>query len=451
MKMKTLLGLFLLALPLCMSAQEDDAYYVPSKAKKKAEKEQLQRERQERIEAWEQEVAKRQNAASRDNEDDKLFVVEIDGEKVLMTLDELEALRAEMSGEELDGGEAPDYHTGALRDEDEYNRRPGTAGKKSLVVSDSIYFTGGAKSVMSSASKQPYYDDEYDLDFGYSGRLVRFYGGVRSPYYWDYYYDWAYDPWYRYGWAYDPWYYDYAFGWGYHSWYGRPWYGGYYGGWYGGLYGGWYDPWYHGYYGYAGWYDPWYHGYYYGYGGWHYGHGTGHGPGHNYAYTRPGSQGALYGGRRANSAGAGLSSSRAQRGVLAGTSAGRGATASTRNGSTSAVRGNGSYSIDRLGTNNGRLTTGSTRGGVITSVQQVQRGATQQSTNQRVQQNTTSRSTTTTQRSTTTTTSRSNNTYTPTTTTTSSRGGGFSTGSTTTSSGGSFGGGASAGRAGGGR
>ena len=52
MRNRMILGLMLLVAPLAMMAQEDDAYFVPSKAKKKAEKEQIQRERQERIDAW---------------------------------------------------------------------------------------------------------------------------------------------------------------------------------------------------------------------------------------------------------------------------------------------------------------------------------------------------------------------------------------------------------------
>lgn len=324
MKMKALLGMLLLSLPLCMMAQEDDAYFVPSKAKKKAEKEQRERERQERAEA-------------------------------------LQAYYASQYAQEEvydDYEEAPDYHVGALRNDDEYNRRYKKSSGQTLVVEgDSVYFkeepeTAPAKK---KGQKEEYlYDDyEQDMDYGYSGRLVRFYGGVRSPFYWDYYYDWAYDPWFRYGWSYDPWYYDYAFGWGYHSWYGRPWHLGYYG--------AWYDPWCFG-----GYYDPWYHGYYYGYGGWHYPH-YGTVVHSNYAYNRPGRQGALYGGRSSvgNRAGAGISSNRAVRGSLAGNSAGR---ANGREGYLSSSR----ATTSRTGTvnqrNNGQLTTNRTATNDRTSI-----------------------------------------------------------------------------------
>lgn len=384
MRMKTILGMLLLTLPMGMMAQEDDAYFVPSKAKKQAAKEQRLKEQQERIDAW-------------------------------------NAYQAELQAqEEEEYAEAPDYHVGKLRNDDEYNRRPSKGGQTLVVEADTVYFKEDpATTKKAPKMEEYYYDDDRDLDYGYSGRLVRFYGGVRSPFYWDYYYDWAYDPWLRYGWSYDPWYYDYYYGWGYHSWYGRPWHAGYY---------GYYSPWYYG-----GIYDPWYHGYYYGYGGWHYpSYSVGH---TNLAYNRPGRQGALYGGRssRGNNAGTGLSAMRGQQtGTIRG---GRTNTTGVRVGNVNQA-------------NNGRVVNSRTNQQEVqrsTSVMSQRRENYQQSTQQRQQTVTQPQrqQTVTPQRQTTT-------VSTPTRSSSSSVGvGGMSTGSASTSRGGGSFGGTS--RAGGGR
>lgn len=396
MKTKVIIGMLLMALPVGMMAQDDDMYFTPSKAQKQKEQERRAQEMQERLmqqRAWE--MAMNQQA------------------------------------EEYLSDEEADYHIGQLRDDDDYNRR----GKNFATVvanGDTVYYS--EEELRAEAPQQQYYDEyEDDMGYGYSGRLVRFHGGVRSPYYWDYYYDWAYDPWYRYGWTYDPWYYDYAISWGYRPWhlgYSYGWYGS---GWYGGLYNGWY----------GGYYDPWYHGYYIGYGGWHHHHNNW--VSNHYAYNRPGTQGALYGGRRSSSSMAGISAQRGSRnGGLA--SSGRGTSVSGSRGSgTTGGRGSG-YSISGLDQmNNGRISQSSTRGSRNNTTVQQQNNNSRTNTSTQRTQTQTQRTQTQTQ------TQRQNNTYTPTTpsrstTTTStpstpSRGGGISTGGGSMSTGGGMSGG----------
>ena len=380
MKTKVLFGMLFLVLPLNLLAQVDDAYFVPSKAKKKAAKERYQRDLEERAELQQLEYDRLVRMAN-------------------------QIADGEFYEDEFDG-EAPDYHIGALRNEDEYNRR-GVKNYATLVNGKDTIYYDEEEMEREAAARQQARDrntDIYaydDVDYDYASRLVRFHGGLSSRYYWDYNYDWAYDPYYRLGWTYDPWYWDY-YGPGWY--YPRP----YYSVW-GWNHGGWYSGWYGGYYGY---YDPWYHGYYYGPGYWPGGGYIGHSYGRNTSGSRRGSSLA------------GLSASRGSRGgSLSGSTRGM---SSSRAGS-SASRGNG-YRIDGLSQqrNDGRITTGRTTTGNRTAT-------------------TSSRTATTTQRSTAnTTTSRSNTStttsrtqsYTPTTTTSSSRGGGFS--SSSSSSGGGF-------------
>lgn len=137
-----------------------------------------------------------------------------------------------------------DFHTGNLRDVDEYNRRGNDAERVTTrLIGDTLYVTTtdstGAEVVvryndgdissdreLADSGDKYRYDDEvdgyYDDDYYYSTRLYRFRGiAWRSPFLWDVCYGW-YDPWYDpwYGW-YMP-YYHYGFyswfdwGWGWH-------------------------------------------------------------------------------------------------------------------------------------------------------------------------------------------------------------------------------------------
>ncbi len=127
------------------------------------------------------------------------------------------------------------YHSGSIRNVDEYNRR-------------------GRYSTQQSWRDTTYYANDSILvsreDYENSRRMKRFDGYnnvtliVGDPWYYD---SWAYDPWYNGSWYwrthwYDPWYVGVGWhdgwysGWGYHhSWY-RP--AHYYGGWHG----NWYRP-----------------------------------------------------------------------------------------------------------------------------------------------------------------------------------------------------------------
>ncbi len=126
-----------------------------------------------------------------------------------------------------------DYHTGQLRDVDEYNRR-GSQQVRTRLVGDTLYVVSddGEETIYADVdgskaegkSQEPeyyYYDDDYD-DFHYAVRLRRYHGVyLYDPFYADFAYGW-YNPWY-YSW-YDPWCYSWHGHW--HS----PWYGGWYGG-----------------------------------------------------------------------------------------------------------------------------------------------------------------------------------------------------------------------------
>ena len=100
-----------------------------------------------------------------------------------------------------------DYHTGQLRDVDEYNRRYSTQQAET----PSYEFRGDTLLVTTQPAQDDYmssdagydagyHDGLYDGDFYYTSRLAR-YRGFRfyDPFVWDITYGW-YDPWY------DPWY-----------------------------------------------------------------------------------------------------------------------------------------------------------------------------------------------------------------------------------------------------
>ena len=122
-----------------------------------------------------------------------------------------------------------DYHTGQLRDVDDYNRRNNTISDGQVVaklVNDTLYVysNDSTKTYVYGSdnhSDSIYYNDEnyYDDDYFYTSRLGRYHRvHFIDPWYWDYCYGW-YDPWY------DPWYGWYApyFRHGYYSWYDWGW------------------------------------------------------------------------------------------------------------------------------------------------------------------------------------------------------------------------------------
>ncbi len=152
----------------------------------------------------------------------------------------------------LDYDEEADYHTGQLRDVDEYNRRgpaysePATEGTASYRLSgDTLYVSSEPSIGYDAGYSDGYQDGFYDGDFTYTSRLARYRGyRMDDPFYWDYYYSW-YDPWYSW---HSPFYYNYI---GWNGW-GISW--------------GWYRPYYYSSWDY-GWYHPHYYGGYYHHGG----------------------------------------------------------------------------------------------------------------------------------------------------------------------------------------
>ena len=175
-----MLMLALVVMPMAIHAQTDDMYFVPSKAKKAEEK-----------------VEKK--------------VVE----RVVDPAPETEA-------------EEADYHSGSLRDVDEYNRR-GSRQVLARLDGDTLYVqqadTLPDKEYLVRYQDEDYYaDSEFRDDYYYAMRLHRYHGFYyRDPFLWDVCFGWYdpwYDPWYgwygpyyRFGWcAWDSW----GWGWGYH-------------------------------------------------------------------------------------------------------------------------------------------------------------------------------------------------------------------------------------------
>ena len=99
--------------------------------------------------------------------------------------------------DEDEGDADADYHTGQLRDVDEYNRRYSTRSNGTAsyqLKGDTLYVTTDPTEDYSEGYSDGYYDGLYDGDFTYTSRLARYRGFCLSdPYYWDYY-EW-YDPW----------------------------------------------------------------------------------------------------------------------------------------------------------------------------------------------------------------------------------------------------------------
>ena len=125
-----------------------------------------------------------------------------------------------------------DYHTGQLRDVDDYNRRGNVVSNGQVVaklVNDTLYvFSNDSTSqqVLTYGNEygtgDKYYKDDnyYEDDYTYTSRLGRYHSvHFIDPWYWDYTFGW-YDPWY------DPWYGWYApyYRHGYYSWYDWGWY-----------------------------------------------------------------------------------------------------------------------------------------------------------------------------------------------------------------------------------
>lgn len=224
----------LVALPLALSAQDDDMYFVSSK--KKAEPK-VTRQQESHTASTNAEGARWQQTPE-----------------------------AEANA---------DYHTGQLRDVDEYNRRG--AGRQVLarLDGDTLYVQGQdsleQKEYLVRYENQYVADEPYADDYYFATRLHRYYGYYHyDPFMWDICYGW-YDPWY------DPWY---------------GWYGPYYRhGWYSWNTWGWGWGYYH---------TGWHHGWDY---GWH--HGWGHAAPyysyHAYHSYRPGGSASANGGRRAGS------------------------------------------------------------------------------------------------------------------------------------------------------
>lgn len=236
---------------------------------------------------------------------------------------------------------AADYHTGNLRNVDDYNRRgagktPG--GVSARIVNDTLYVTTDSATVetypLDEQSLNYGEDNYYDDDYYYSNRLRRYHGSYLydDPWYWDIAWGW-YDPWY------DPWYGFYGpyYRAGWWSWYDWGWYPGWSWGW---GYGGW---------GYAGWGC-----------GWYYPHYHIVGPGHP-GREHFGNHEAIHtGGRRTTSTGAGWASRGGARGGRLGDGIGR--TSSTRTGRSSVSAGRSAtsnFSGRSTGTRGGRTTTGS--------------------------------------------------------------------------------------------
>lgn len=150
------------------------------------------------------------------------------------------------------------------------------ANRRSTVDVDAYNRRGSYSYAVDTTSNDEIYNQDYATDGGtYTTRIVRFHAPgcivVASPWYWDIYDNYWFDPWYSWSWGwgwryswYDPWY-----SWGWHGWYG-----------------GWGWNW--------GWHHPWY-------GGWHGGDWAHHGgPGWGRDWNRGG-----FGGRRDNNFGRG--------------------------------------------------------------------------------------------------------------------------------------------------
>ncbi len=244
----------ILALPFAIYAQNDDMYFVSSK-KKNDKKDDTKVERRER------------------------------------------GLNIRTEASPWDDAEDTDYHTGSLRDVDEYNRR-GTQVRARL-QGDTLYVQNEQP-----LPEQEYvvrYEDNYAVDepyyndYRFAMRLSRYHGFYHyDPFMWDVCYGW-YDPWY------DPWY-------------------------------GWYGPYYrHGWYSWCDWGWGWGHAHL----GWHHGWGPGHhhgwGPAAPPRPHRPGGSALANNGRRPGSVGA--SSGRGGRNYASSSRAGRGGSGVVDSGS----------------------------------------------------------------------------------------------------------------------
>lgn len=235
MTRKILLLTAILALPFAIYAQNDDMYFVSSKKKSISEKKTVEKR-----------TLKNNNESPwRDAED-------------------------------------VDYHSGALRDVDEYNRR-GSSQRQVLarLEGDTLYVdspdTLEQKEYLVRYEQNYAVDEPYNDDYYFSTRLSRYHGFYHyDPFMWDICFGW-YDPWY------DPWY-------------------------------GWYGPYYrHGLYSWCSWGWGWGHCHL----GWH--HGWGPGWHHGWAPAapprphRPGGSAVANGGQRPGGGRGAVTSSRGGR------------------------------------------------------------------------------------------------------------------------------------------
>ncbi len=283
MKRKILLFAVLLGMPFVLNAQDDDdMYFVPSKKKAQT------------------------SSINRNN----VRVVERDASN--------------------DADANADYHTGTLRNSDDYNRRSGRnpSGVSARIVNDTLYVNTDSAIVESyplTEQRNEYSGDNYyDDDYCYSNRLSRYHGyHYYDPIMWDIAYGF-YDPWF------DPWY-------------------GYYGPYFRLGWSSWYD---------WGWGPMWSwhpYGYGWGWGGFHHHYyGWGYGPGHpgihhgNY-------RAAQYGGRRPVAGRSGLASRGGVRGgrlgnnMVTGTRSGVNRSLNGGRGTVNAGRSTGRSSNSSLG------------------------------------------------------------------------------------------------------
>lgn len=285
MKRKILLFAVLLSMPFVLNAQDDDdMYFVPSKKKAQT------------------------SSINRNN----VKVVERNAND--------------------DADANADYHTGALRNSDDYNRRSGSnpSGVSARIVNDTLYVNTDSATVesypLTEQGNEYSGDNYYDDDYCYSNRLSRYHGyHYYDPIMWDIAFGF-YDPWF------DPWY-------------------GYYGPYFRLGWSSWYD---------WGWGPMWsWHPYGYGWGCFHHHYyGWGYGPGHpglhhgNY-------RAAQYGGRRPVAG----RNSLASRGGVRGGRLGNNMAAGTRSGVNRSLNGgrstvNGGRSTGRSGNSSASLSRG---------------------------------------------------------------------------------------------
>lgn len=144
-----------------------------------------------------------------------------------------------------DDAEEVDYHSGSLRDVDEYNRRGGTQRQVMARLQGDTLYVDSPDSLQEKEYLLRYeenyaVDEPYNDDYYFSTRLSRYHGFYHyDPFMWDVCFGW-YDPWY------DPWYGFYGpyYRHGWFSWYSWGWgWGHCHLGWHHGWGPGWHHGW----------------------------------------------------------------------------------------------------------------------------------------------------------------------------------------------------------------